>query len=176
MIRHYWSRYINEMLKYIHRNENRNPRLLHMELLHIFVMFLLCFFIFYFIVGNKCIFCIFAVSIGYGRLIFDRIMIFYDKSYPYDKRYTPFLRFLSLSTVAFLTIGGTIKIIEEAQNYTNIQKIIQEQSCKSSQESNQTSINPSRIESNTLWIFDDNTHNTIQLTPILNLGIEKSNP
>jgi hypothetical protein len=127
MIKKVWNDYISWMLNYIHINDNYKWRLTIMEIFHILVVFSLCFFIFYFLVGNKFIFGIFVVSIGYGRLIFDRIMIFSDKKYPYDKRYTPFLRLLSLTSVGIVTAILTFMLIKDAyENNTDVQKLIEE--------------------------------------------------
>lgn len=97
-----------------------------MEISYILVAFVVCYIIFNFLIGTEFVFGIFIVSIGYGRLVFDRIMIFSDKEYPYDKRYTPFLRFISLTSVGIVTAILTFVLIKDAQNNTDFQKLIEE--------------------------------------------------
>ena len=126
MIKKIWNSYINWLLNYIHRDEDYKWRLTFMEIPYILVAFVVCYIIFNFLIGTEFVFGIFIVSIGYGRLVFDRIMIFSDKEYPYDKRYTPFLRFISLTSVGIVTAILTFVLIKDAQNNTDFQKLIEE--------------------------------------------------
>ncbi|MBP9489997.1 MAG: hypothetical protein KBE77_00960 [Aliarcobacter sp.] len=126
MIKKIWNSYINWLLNYIHRDEDYKWRLTFMEISYILVAFVVCYIIFNFLIGTEFVFGIFIVSIGYGRLVFDRIMIFSDKEYPYDKRYTPFLRFISLTSVGIVTAILTFVLIKDAQNNTDFQKLIEE--------------------------------------------------
>lgn len=127
MIKKVWNSYINWLLKYLDTDNGVNQlRLTSAHLMFILFVFFICLIVFYLLVGSENILGIFIVSIGYGRLIFDRILNIYDKNHPYDKRYTPFLRFLALSTVAFVTIGYTFVLIKEAKNNTDVQKLIEE--------------------------------------------------
>lgn len=127
MIKKVWNSYINWLLKYLDTDNGINQwRLTSAHLMFILFVFFICLIVFYLLLGSENILGIFIVSIGYGRLIFDRILNIYDKNHPYDKRYTPFLRFLALSTVAFVTIGYTFVLIKDAQNNTDVQKLIEE--------------------------------------------------
>lgn len=128
MIKRIWNGYINWLLRYLDTDNGVNQwRLTFTHLMFILFVFFTCLIIFYLIVGTEDILGIFIVSIGYGRLIFDRILHIYDKNHPYDKRYTPFLRFLALSIVAFVTIGYTFVLVKDArENNTDVQKLIEE--------------------------------------------------
>lgn len=128
MIKGIWNSYINWLLKYLDTDNGVNQwKFAWIEISHMLFMFIICFIIFYFIIETQWISMIFGVSIGYGRILFDQILKKYDKNHPYDKRYTPFLRFLSYSAILFVTIGGTIMLIKDAyENNTDVQKLIEE--------------------------------------------------
>ncbi|WP_428024554.1 hypothetical protein [Arcobacter sp.] len=127
MIVKIWNYYIKWLLKYLDTDSGLNKyKFTLMEILHIGIAFCICFIIFYFIVGSNWILMIFGVSIGYGRIFLDQVLKKYDKNHPYDKRYTPFLRFIAYSSILFVTIGGTYILIKDAyENNTNVQKFIQ---------------------------------------------------
>ncbi|QOG12850.1 hypothetical protein [Arcobacter sp. FWKO B] len=126
MIKKIWNSYIEWLLSYIHRDKEYKWRLTFMEISYILIAFVICYIVFYFLIGTEFVFGIFVASIGYGRLIFDRIMIFNDKEYPYDKRYTPFLRFISLTSVGVVTAILTFMLIKDAhENNTDVQKLIE---------------------------------------------------
>lgn len=128
MIKKVWNSYINWLLKYLDTDNGINQfKMGIIQFLTMGIVGILGIMLFYFIFETSSLVASFVVGAGYGRLLFDWKLEKYDKNYPYDKRYTPFLRFLSYSAILFVTIGGTIMLIKDAyENNTDVQKLIEE--------------------------------------------------
>ena len=122
MIKTIWNNYINWLLTYLDTDKGVNQfKMTFAHLLFISFIFFVCFIIFYFIIGTDNIILIVVVSIGYGRMIFDQILKKYDKNHPYDKQYTPFLRFIAYTMIILVTLMGTFMLIKDAnENNTNV--------------------------------------------------------
>lgn len=121
MIKVILNKYITWLLSYLDTDNGLN------QIKFVFVQFytmgltgLLGIAVFYYIIGASSILASFIIGAAYGRLLFDWILEKYDKNYPYDKRYTPFLRFIATSTIMFVTFGGTFMLIKDAQENKSV--------------------------------------------------------
>ncbi len=127
MIKKIWNIYIRWLLTYLDTENGFNKyKFTLIQVIHIGIMFCICFIFFYFIMGSDWILMIFAISIAYGRIFLDQVLKKYDKNHPYDKRYTPFLRFIAYSSVLLVVIPATFFLIKDAkENNTKVLKIIE---------------------------------------------------
>lgn len=121
MIKGLWNRYINWLLNYLYTDNELNQwKMGLVQFLTMGILGAIGIMVFYYFIGTSSIFASFLVSAGYGRLFFDWKLEKYDKNYPYDKRYIPFLRVIATSTIIFVTFGGTFILIKDAQENRSI--------------------------------------------------------